>query len=140
MKVERFHTDTGPAALFQRVQQVFDAPRRLKLHGSHLAERAAERSAPVADIEHFDPHQWELVLVEARSDTGKFVSTTWRRSVGDREWWIVIGFHDTVRTIYAASSGKRGLGPDVVTDGELWQRVASVNQRLVEQHDPASPR
>jgi hypothetical protein len=140
MKVERFHIDTGPAALFQRVQQVFDAPRRLKLHGSHLAERAAERAAAIADIEHFYPQLWELVLVEARTDTGKFVSTTWRRSVGDREWWVVIGFHDTVRTIYAASSGKRGLGPGVVTDGELWQRVALVNQRLVEQHDSAGPR
>ncbi len=88
MKVERFHTDTGPAALFQRVQQVFDAPRRLKLHGSHLAEWAAEREAPVADIEQGHISSASCILANISQHLGGR-TITWdpatHQCVGDEE-------------------------------------------------------
>lgn len=132
--VQRFHVDTGPAPLFERVRQVFATPRTLRTHGSHLADRLALYSSSRATIEWFDPAAWELITVEARVDTGKFVSTTWRRRIDRRDWWLVIGFNDTVRTFYPADPGKRGLGTDVVREGPLWEHVAKVNAELVNLH------
>ena len=73
-------------------------------------------------------------MVEARRDTGRFVSTTWRRHIGGREWWVVIGFHDTVRTFYAAKPGKRGRGEAITRGGPVWDYVAAVNAELVSAH------
>jgi hypothetical protein len=123
--------------LFQRVRQIFVAPRQLKTHGQHLAVRQAQHSGPHNELRCFDPRLWDLLLVEARRDTGKFVSTTWRRQIEGREWWVVIGFHDTVRTFYEAKPGKRGMGAGVTTSGPDWEHVAAVNARLVAAH-PAS--
>lgn len=143
MQYVRFHVETGPASLFERVHQVFDGPRRLRLHAGHLADRAQRWSAPLAELELLDPQDWELVLVEVRADTGKFVNTTWRRPIKGRDWWVVVGYRDTIRTVYPADPGKRARGRDIVTEGEMWQHVAAVNQHLVDQHhdtqDPASP-
>jgi hypothetical protein len=78
----------------------------------------------------FDPAAWELVLVEARTDTGRFVSTTWRRVYPNGEWWVVVGYHGAVRTLYRAKSGKRGLGSNVVRSGPVWDLVERVNATL----------
>lgn len=131
VEVVRFHVETGPAPLFVRVRQVLAGVRRLRLHGAHLAERIAGQDAPLAHLEKFDPELWQLMLVEARTDTGKFVSTSWRRSYPGGDWWVVIGFGDTVRTLYRASQGKRGQGENIVTGGPLWDLVNEVNGRLV---------
>jgi hypothetical protein len=95
-----------------------------------LAERVTD-DAPLADLERFDPAAWELVLVEARTDTGRFVSTTWRRVYPNGEWWVVVGYHDAVRTLYPADSGKRGLGSTIITSGPKWDLVERVNAKLV---------
>jgi hypothetical protein len=116
------------------VLQVFAAPRKLKLHGPHLAERLARYSATRADFEAFDPRTWEIVMVEVRCDTGKFVSTTLRRRLNGQDWWIVIGFGDTIRTLYPAKRGKRGKGAEIVRAGPLWKHVATVNAELVAAH------
>ena len=73
-------------------------------------------------------------MVEARTDTGRFVSTTWRRQIKGHEWWVVIGFHDTVRTLYRAKPGKRGTGKAVTRGGPIWEHVAAVNAELVSSH------
>ncbi|GLX06176.1 UNVERIFIED_ORG: hypothetical protein FHR35_005660 [Microbispora rosea subsp. rosea] len=135
--VARFHVETGPDSLFARVRQVLSGARQLGLHGSHLVERVADTNAPMADLKPFNPIEWELVLVEARKDTGKFVSTTWRRSYQDGEWWVVIGFGDVVRTLYRASENKRALGAGIVTEGPLWEMVSDVNARLLSPAEPA---
>ena len=134
VEVRRFHVESGPDALFQRVHQIFVAPRQLKTHGRHLADRLAQHSGPRQELESFDPRRWDLVLVEARRDTGKFVSTTWRRQIEGREWWVVIGFQDTVRTLYEATPGKRGMGEVITRSGPDWNHVAEVNSGLVTAH------
>lgn len=73
-------------------------------------------------------------MVEARKDTGRFVSTTWRRQIEGREWWVVVGFHDTVRTFYEAKPGKRGMGDAITRGGAVWDHVAAVNAELVSTH------
>ncbi|MEU7820380.1 hypothetical protein [Catellatospora sp. NPDC049133] len=132
--IARFHAETGPEPLFVRVRQVLSSVRELRLHGGHLAERTVGTDAPLADLRAFDPAAWDLILVEARQDTGKFVSTTWRRRYPNGEWWVVIGFGDTVRTLYQASGNKRALGAGIVTAGPLWDLVYQVNTSLVEAH------
>ena len=131
MDVARFHVTSGPASLFERVRQLFAAPRTLKLHGSHLQERATASGAPLELLDPFDPDAWELMTVEARTDTGRFVSTAWRRQTESTTWWVVIGFHDTVRTIFASPPSKLGAGDSIVRGGPLWDLVDRANRELV---------
>ena len=131
LEVARFHRDSGPAALFDRARQVFSDPVDLKLHGKHFQERTAGRPAPVWSLEPFEPTAWELILVEARTDTGKFVSTTWKRSFDGADWWLVIGFNDTVKTFYEGTPGKLARGRGVTTNGDLWNHVNEVNRNLI---------
>lgn len=128
--VARFHADSGPAALFDRVRAVFAEPRALGTHGHHLAQRAAP-DAPLKDLRPFDPAVWDLVLVEARTDTGKFVNSTWRRRYPSGEWWLVIGYGNVVRTLYKADAGKQAKGELIVTGGPAWEFVERVNHRLL---------
>ncbi|MEU7924105.1 hypothetical protein [Micromonospora sp. NPDC049801] len=131
VSVARFHVDSGPSPLFARVHQVLTGVRPLRLHGAHLRQRVDGHDAPLADLEKFDPEAWELILVEARTDTGKFVSTTWRRRYPDGTWWVVVGFGDTVRTLYRASPTKQGRGEGIVTHGPLWELADRVNAQLI---------
>jgi len=128
--VARFHADSGPASLFERARQVFAGPLTLKLHGTHLTERTAAVAAPFDELDPFDPDRWELVTVEARTDTGRFVTTAWRRAIGDTTWWLIIGYHNTVRTLFRADKGKSGRGPDIITAGPVYDLVDRVNREL----------
>jgi hypothetical protein len=131
-RVARFHVDTGPAPLFARVRQVIGDAPQLDLDVDHFRERAGERGIALDLIEPFRPSDWELVLVEARQDTGRFVSTTWRRPLDEsRALWIVVGYRNAVRTAYVASSSKRGDGPEIVRTGPLWDLAERVNAKLL---------
>lgn len=77
------------------------------------------------------------MLVDARTDTGRFVSTTWRRRYAEADWWVVMGFGDTVRTLYRASRGKHGRGEGIVTGDPLWDLANDVNAKLIALADPA---
>jgi hypothetical protein len=104
----RFHVCTGPQSLFDRVRFKMKGKRTLRVHASHLATRAAERGAPVAVIAAFDSFEWELVTVEVRADTGKFVNSAWKREINGRWWWVVVGLGDTIETVI--DTDKRGIG------------------------------
>ncbi len=132
----RFHIDSGPVALFARVRLKMGTPRILRLHSPHFRERAKERQAPACDLRHFDPAKWELVTAEVRTDTCKFVNSAWRRVIAGRVWWIVIGLHDTIETVF--ESRKSGNGPDVVTGGALYEKVQRVNETLLAE-GPTTP-
>ena len=51
--------------------------------------------------------------------------------VDGQEWWVVIGFDATMKTVIRAARGKLALGPDIVRSGELYEFVASVNAQLM---------
>ena len=78
MNCLRFHVSSGPNSLFERVRYKFRDPRVLKFNAQHFVDRAVERAAPTTAFGHFDAREWELMTVEVRADTGKFVSTAWQ--------------------------------------------------------------
>ncbi len=125
----RFHAATGPRSLFDRVRFKMSGKRTLRVHAPHLAGRAAERAAPLEAISTFDAGEWELVTVEVREDTCKFVNSAWTREIDGQRWWVVIGLNDTVETVI--DTDKRGLGDAIVTGGELFDRVEKVNRELM---------
>ncbi len=49
------------------------------------------------------------MTVEVRTDTGKFREHGLETRVDGQMWWIVIGFHNAVRTLYPAARRKTGL-------------------------------
>lgn len=125
----RFHVSTGPESLFNRVRFKMKGKRTLRVHASHLSARANERDAPLAVIAAFDACEWELVTVEVRTDTGKFVNSAWKREIDGQWWWVVIGLGDTIETVI--DTNKRGLGESIVTTGELYELVELVNRDLM---------
>lgn len=52
-------------------------------------------------------------------------------NVDRQEWWVVIGFDATMKTVIRAGRGKLALGPDIVRSGEFYEFVASVNAQLM---------
>jgi hypothetical protein len=71
------------------------------------------------------------MTAEVRTDKGKFVNTAWSVDIDGEEWWVVIGFEATMKTVIRASPGKLGLGDDIVRSGELYDFVARVNTQLM---------
>lgn len=121
----RFHIQTGPDSLFERVREVLDEPTELRIDPDHVQQRVEERSAPIEKLKQFDPEEWKLKTAEVRTDKGLFVNTAWVCRVEGRNWWVVVGYNDTVITVI--DTDKQGLGPEIVTDGELYDHVAEVN-------------
>ncbi|HEX8358191.1 MAG TPA: hypothetical protein VF610_12290 [Segetibacter sp.] len=108
--------------------------RKLKMNADHLHNRAFERSAPVEQLENFNPEIWELKNVEVRTDTGKFVSTAWEVAFDEQTWWVVVGLHDTVKTVMRTRN-KKGAGNIIVTFGCLYDKVQEVNDQLMEKEN-----
>lgn len=125
----RFHVDSGPEALFTRVRQKHSSNRQLRLNATHLAARAIERDAPIKQLAKFDSKEWQLLTVSVRTDTGKFVSSGWFRSLNGQAWMVVIGLHDTIQTVYPLYGDKSG--PKVIREGPLYDFVARVNAELL---------
>lgn len=130
LDTRRFHADSGPPELFTRVREVFREPVELRTHGRHFQERVEGKDAPVWALQPFEPAKWDLMLAEARTDTGKFVTTTWRRRIDGSDWWLVVGYNDTVKTFYEGNPGKLAKGPQIVTEGEVWDLVRRTNAQL----------
>ena len=127
----RFHVLTGPPELFRRVQFKMQHVRLLKTHPRHVQGRSYERGAPLDRLQNFDPARWSLMTAEVRTDKGKFVNTAWSVDVDGQNWWVVIGFDATMKTVIRAAREKLALGPDIVRSGELYEFVASVNAQLM---------
>jgi len=123
----RFHVITGPESLFSRVRTVLDQPTELRINPDHVQQRAEERSAPLDQLKQFDPKTWELKTAEVRTDKGLFVNAAWACRVDERDWWVVIGYNDTVVTVI--ETNKEGLGPDIVSEGELYDYVDEINSQ-----------
>ncbi len=130
-KTARFNALTGPPELFERVRFKMQDVRVLKTNARHVQDRSYERDAPLERLQGFDPVRWRLMTVEVRIDKGKFVSSAWSVDVDDQEWWVVIGFDATMKTVIRAARGKRALGSDIVRSGVLYDFVAGMNRQLM---------
>jgi len=136
-KTTRFHVLYGPVPLFERVEYKFQSPRVLKLHGKHFSMRQIERNIPAHIIQSllkFSTNEWDLVTVEVRNDTGKFVNSTWEKVIEDKKYWVTIGFDDVVQTIIIKESD--GLGQEIVKQGLFFEFVSEVNKQLMIQEFP----
>lgn len=132
-KDARFHVDYGPTALFERIRFKFQDARELQLHGSHFEMRAQDRAAPIKNFRHFNPKIWKLVMAEVRTDTGKFVNTTWEVEIAEQLWWVVIGFNDTIMTVIGVNKGRKGSSsPDIIRNGDLHRFVEDVYATLIQ--------
>jgi hypothetical protein len=127
----RFHKATGPASLFARVKQIMGVKTGLKIHGLHFKRRANERNIDKQMLADFPSELWELMEAEVRSDTGKFVSSSWRKSVDNQYLWIVVGFGETVKTAFWSNGYK--LGPSVERESSIYFFVAEANQALLDE-------
>ena len=134
----RFHAWTGPPELFERVRFKMLDVRVLKTHARHVQDRAYERDAPLDTLQNFEPDRWRLMTAEVRTDKGKFVNSTWSVDVDSQEWWVVIGFGATMKTVIRAARRKLALGADIVRSGELYDFVASVNRQLMLDDGPVT--
>lgn len=122
----RFHIRTGPDSLFERIHSVLNEPTELQIDPDHVQKRLEERSAPADKLKDFNPDEWELKTAEVRKDKCLFVNTAWSCTVDDRNWWVVIGYNDTIITVI--ETNKDGFGEQIVTSGELYDKVEKINR------------
>jgi hypothetical protein len=104
---------------------------RLKAHGTHVTDRLEQRGAPLDTLTRFEPESWELVSAEVRTDTGKWVKSTWRVRADERFWWVVVGLGNALVTVIDVDPRRRGMGEGIVTGGPLYARVDAVNAELM---------
>ena len=97
-----------------------------------------ERDAPLDTLQNFDPDRWCLMTAEVRTDKGKFVNSAWSVNVDGQDWWVVIGFNQTMKTVIRTARRKLALGADIVRSGELYDFVASVNRQLMLDDGPVA--
>lgn len=132
----RFHADTGPSSLFQRVRFKIKGARDLVLTHKHFLDRETERAFPRSLVLPFDPDQWELLTAEVIKN-GKFMKTTWSRVHDGKRWFIVFTKGDIAVTVYSGSLQRRLRGPEIVTDGPIFEMVDRVNRALMDEEGSA---
>ena len=127
----RFHIDSGPKSLFDRIHFKMDSVNSLNLSAKHFVERCKERMLPLEIIQrmqNFNAHEWKLVVGEVRVDTGKFVNSTWEYICENENYWLTIGFGNVAETIVKKESGGKDR---IVESGEIYDFVAAVNEKLM---------
>ena len=99
----RFHVDTGPESLFERVRFIMRGVHSVKVDGPHFTMRVRERRIPSEVVEmvaSFNASDWSVVSAEVRLDKGKFVASSWGREYNGRYYVVIIGLGDIAETIY----------------------------------------
>ena len=127
----RFHIDSGPKSLFDRIYYKMDSVCSLNLSAKHFIERCKERELPpeiIQKMQNFNIHEWKLVVGEVRVDTGKFVNSTWEFVYGNEKYWLTIGFGNVAETIVKKESGGKDK---IIESGTIYNFVASVNEKLM---------
>lgn len=132
----RFHINSGPKSLFDRIHFKMDSVNSLNLSAKHFIERCKGRIFPseiIQKMQNFNIREWRLVVGEVRVDTGKFVNSTWEYTYGDEKYWLTIGFGNVAETIVKKeSSGK----DKIISSGPIYDFVDAVNEKLMADESP----
>ena len=139
--------DCEPRSLFRRVRQVMAAPRRLALRESARATFARTWPSTSGELESvldFYPAEWILHSVWVREDTGKFVGTIWRRKIGEKHYFVSIGYGDRAERIWWQHLvHEKPDFPDWIGSGNseprLVEAVERVNADLLARNAPFAP-
>lgn len=129
----------GPMSLFNRVKFIMSKRNKININKPHFKARVKERCIPsvvLEMIEHFDSSKWDLISVEVRSDTGKFISSSWGRACNGCYYIVILGLGDIAETIYATKYFLTKLAPRSNSQFEQYNSsfysfVQDVNQRLM---------
>lgn len=129
----RFHVEFGPPALFERVRFKMKDVHKLYLQGSHFIKRAQERQIPeeiMQSLLNFDVNEWTLKTTEVREDRGKFVNSTWEKTIDGVHYWVTIGMGNYIKTIVLRDTS----GMDrCVRSGPYYDFVERVNRQLMDE-------
>ena len=131
-QTSRFHVKYGPQSLFDRVKFKMKDVQALKENSDHYSKRVIERNIPEYiknRLKNFNMNEWELVMAEVRNDTFKFVNSTWEIVYNGEPYWIVVGFHDTVMTIFKSYGDENR---NAIRDGSIYESVEKVNKELMD--------
>ena len=127
----RFSAEFGPSSLFERVQFKMRGVTDLYMDGKHFQARLSERNIPheiLSQLQHFDASKWVLRTASVRSDSGKFVDSTWEVTVNPYRYWVTIGLGNFISTIVVKDSS--GI-EKCVRNGEFYDYVEKVNRELM---------
>ena len=139
--------DSGPLSLFRRIRQVMAAPRRLAVRKEKLVSFARTWPSTSEELEavlDFDSAEWTLNSAMVRQDTGKFVQSTWRKKIGEKFYFVTIGYGDSVERIWWQHDCPETPDPsDWIAAGNmnrpLVDAVERVNAELLARNAPFSP-
>ncbi len=124
-----FHIDVGPSSLFERVRFKLQKLRSLKNmrpfkdRGPRALQKALSR---------FNSSDWQLISAGVRDDTGKFVTSTWRRVFENKCWQLVIGYEGIIVSLSEVSTPQTDLTDQYIKRGTiLYNFVEQVSHELM---------
>ena len=140
----RFHIQTGPASLFERVKVIMSGVSDVRVDGKHFQARVKERKIPqkvIDKIISFNTNEWDLITAEVRVDKGKFVASSWGCQYNGRYYVVVIGLGNFAETIYEVMDVNSKLLPKrlkccIERRSEFYDFVEEVNRDLINDVPP----
>ena len=126
----RFHVDTGPTSLFERVLFKFSDVESLSLQVQNFKKNDTMNTPDeIYDaLVCFDRSKLNLIMAETRNDSGKFISSTWSIQTTDGTYWVEIGFNNSIKSIIKPT---RKQNPEVIKSGNMFNFVSEVNDKLM---------
>ena len=134
-KKARFHVNYCPQSLIEQIYFKISSVTTVHFNAVHFKERVSTRDIPkfvLEKIKSFNIKEWNLVTCEVRTDTGKFVNSTWEIIYDNERYWLTIGFGNVAETIVKkTSSGTGKIVEDMESD--LYKFVDDVNKKLMDE-------
>lgn len=128
----RFHTEFGPAPLFDKAREQLKRLAGLNLEIPHAQARFDEREVPLQHLTDFQPECWEVVVVETATRTGRITYMSLRRKLESGEYlWIVLAHEHVITGWVTRRPSNRAAHPLNVTDGPAWDAAADGKEPAV---------
>jgi len=121
----RFHTEYGPAPLFDKAREQLNDLAGLSLETPHAKSRFDERGIPLQYLTDFQPERWEVITVETAVRTGRIIYMSLQRKLESKKYlWIVLAFEHVITAWITESPSNRATNPLIVKGGPAWDAAA----------------